>query len=336
VPERVRRLIVHWDFCTLFDRNYLFKGLALHESLLAFAPDFTLHVLCMDDVVHQALSKMRLPSVQLIRLADFEDEDLLRAKSTRSHAEYCWTCTPSLPLYVLDRQPGIESVTYLDADLWFFSDPAPLHAEMHSASVGIIEHRYAPELEHLAGDYGIYNVEFMVFRNDERGRACLAWWRERCLEWCYSRVEDGKFGDQKYLDDWPERFAGVAVLETVGAGLAPWNLRRYSVTKARGTYLVDGQPLVFFHYHSFQIGAGGRRFRPSIPVYRVDRRHRDLLFRPYWSALKRAIRRTQRVLPGYSYGLDGPRIPSSAEVLARRARARLGRPLRSAGHEHQS
>ena len=81
----------------------------------------------------------------------------------------------------------------------------------------------------------IYNVQFMTFRRDARGLEALHWWRDRCIEWCYYRVEDGKLGDQKYLDDWPERFDGVHVLEHPGGGLAPWNVENYELARRNGS-----------------------------------------------------------------------------------------------------
>ena len=36
---------------------------------------------------------------------------------------------------------------------------------------------------------------------------------------CYAYYEDGKFGDQMYLDDWTERFEKVCVSAKLGCGL---------------------------------------------------------------------------------------------------------------------
>ena len=46
--------------------------------------------------------------------------------------------------------------------------------------------------------------------------------------WCYNRFEDGKFGDQKYLDDLGARFSNkVHVLKNKELILAPWNATRF-------------------------------------------------------------------------------------------------------------
>ncbi|MCS7039631.1 MAG: hypothetical protein NZP34_08510 [Caldilineales bacterium] len=244
-----------YAFCTYFDRHYLTRGLALYESLRRHcARPFTLWILCFDDETYAVLSRLNLPSVRLIAQAEFEagDDALAAVKTARSRVEYYWTCTPSLPLYVLAHNPEVNLITYLDADLYFYGDPAPIYDELSDGSILIVEHRYAPEYVSLAATSGIYNVGWMSFRRDVRGLACLSWWRERCLEWCYAHYEDGKFGDQKYLDDWPQRFAGVVVLQHKGAGLAPWNLSQYRLTWCNGRLAVDGQPLIFFHFHNFR------------------------------------------------------------------------------------
>ena len=241
-------------FCTYFDQHYLARGLALYCSLREHCSAFELWVLCMDHVTYQLLEEAGLPGLHPIALEEFErhDEPLRSAKKNRSRIEYYFTCTPSLPLYVLHNWSEVDLITYLDADLFFFASPAPLFEELGIGSIAIIGHRFPPHLRHLE-TYGIYNVGWLSFRRDENALTCLRWWRERCIEWCYDRAEDGRFADQKYLDDWPSRFQNVVVLEHKGANLAPWNVGNYRLSYLKGnTVMVANQPLIFFHVHSLK------------------------------------------------------------------------------------
>lgn len=234
-------------FVTLFDGNFLPAGLCLYESLKRHAGPFRLWVLCMDDIAAERLLALKLPEVSPIRLPEVETDALRRAKADRTTAEYCWTLTPFTPRFVMERDPSAKRVTYLDADLLFFDDPAILLDEFagSGADVLITEHAYAPEYDYSRTN-GVYCVQFITFSNTPPGRGVLEWWQERCLEWCYARLEDGKFGDQKYLDDWPARFGGrVHVLRRKELALGPWNARLYSDA--------GGADPVFFHFHGARL-----------------------------------------------------------------------------------
>src|SRR5262245_24480335 len=240
-------------FCTLFDSNYLAKGLVMLESLHRHAPNAEAYVLCMDDTAHRLLQKFALANTTLLKLSDVEDKDLLRVKSSRSRSEYCWTLSPALCRYVIEADKEADFVVYLDADLMFFSSVDPLFSEMKGASIAITEHRYSAAVEHLLA-FGRFNVQWVVFRRDATGIACLARWRTQCIEWCHAWLEDGRFGDQKYLDEWPERYgAGAHIVSHPGAGVAPWNVFTSAVTAANNGFLIDGRPLVFYHYHGLQM-----------------------------------------------------------------------------------
>lgn len=280
-------------FCTLFDSNYLHYGLALHTSLEQHAPAYHLYVFAFDETCEDLLQQMALPHVTVIGLQAFEDEDLLRVKPTRSKGEYCWTCTPSTIRYVLDTY-GVDHCTYIDSDLYFFSDPTPLVDELGEDSVSLIEHRYSPQYDQTAKS-GKYCVQFMTFRNDTRGREILAWWRNACIEWCYARMEDGKFGDQKYLDDWTTRFQGVRELQHQGGGVAPWNMQQYRLEEAGdGLYVTrydspDRFRLVFFHFHGLKII--NRLFLQWCPHnYLLPGEAERLVYTPYLAALRTSIR----------------------------------------------
>jgi hypothetical protein len=295
------------EFCTLFDSNYLLKGLVLHDTLLRHRPDARLTVYCFDERAERILRALALPGLDTVALADLEhaDPQLLRVKGERSVGEYCWTATPALPLDFFDRRPDATEVTYLDADLAFWSDPAPLFDEMGHASVLITPHRFPPAYRYLE-PLGLYNVQFLTFRRDELALEVLRWWHDRCIEWCYARPEDGRFGDQKYLDEWPARFEGVHVLRHLGA-VAPWNLlgSRIEQRSPDGQVLADGDPLVFFHFHGTSLHSDGRHdLHPT--SYAVSEEQARTLHAPYIEALEAQLERVRQVEPGFDAGVEPP------------------------------
>ena len=291
-----------YNFCTLFDRNYLFKGLALYNSLLKYCDNFKIWILCLDDITYNLFKKMNLKNVELIRLNEFEDEELLKIKNTRSPVEYYWTCTPSLPLYILRKEPVLNMVTYLDADLFFYSNPKPVYDEFGSNSILIVEHRYAPAYAKYEKTSGKYNVQFLIFRNDSKAIECLNWWRKRCLEWCYFKHEDDKLGDQKYLDNWTEKFQGVHVIQHKGAGVAPWNVQKYSIKNKNNQIFIDEQQLIFYHFHQlnilsptrFDLSRGYVLFEDAI----------ELIYKPYIRQINQVINFVSKYEPTFDYGYD--------------------------------
>lgn len=301
-----------YHFCSYFDRHYVARGLALYRSLARHAGAFKLYVLCMDRQAFAAVRDLDLPNLIPISLDQFEqgDDALLAAKANRTLIEYYFTCTPSLPLYVMNHFPDVDVVTYLDADLFFFGDPKPVFDELGDRSVLIARHRFPPGSEDLER-FGIFNVGLLSFRNDESGRACVTWWRERCLEWCYDRVEDGRFADQKYLDDWPTRFDNVVVLQNKGAGLGPWNVAGHERRNDGGSLVVGDDRLIFYHFHALK--------RVSACVYdtglqnygvSMDSSLRTLVYAPY----VRELQDTERQAAAAGIGRR-----SLASVLARSA-----------------
>lgn len=275
-----------FSFCTVLDCNYLTRGLALYTSLRRHCPSFDLFVLCMDGATFETLRHLALEGLRPVPFDDVADEALLEAAEGRTLKELSVTCKSFFTLWLLRRHPEIECLSFLDGDLFFFSNPGALLEQMGDASVAMTEHRFPARLEpETSRDHGVFNGGWVCFRRDARGLACLQDWSERCLAWCFDRVEDGKYGDQKYLEDWPRRFDGVVVLKHKGANLAPWNVEDHSVSRRNGQVFVDAAPVVFYHF------SGLRQVRPwlyqsglMLPAKGALRRW---VYRPYLRTLAR-------------------------------------------------
>jgi len=263
-------------FVTLFNRLFLPQGLALHRSMERHIKDYVLWILCVDDETHDILSKLTLNNVRLLKLSDLETPELLAVKPDRTIGEYCWTLTPFAPRFVFEADLAVQRVTYIDADLWFRKHPKPIFDELDASGkqVLITDHAYAPEYDQSATS-GQYCVQFMTFTQDG-GELVRKWWEERCIEWCFARSEDGKFGDQKYLDDWPERFSdAVYVLGDKELIQGPWNASRYPYSNS-----------LIYHFHKVRITGIGR---VEISNHSLPEVVRENVYKKYFSDLNESI-----------------------------------------------
>lgn len=290
-------------FCTLFDSNYLDKGLALYLSMKKRIDSFRLYIVAFDDRCYEVLSDMRLKNVTLIYWRDIMDVTLWRIKDERTRAEFCWTCTPVIVEYILLKYN--ETVcTYIDADIYFFADPDKAIREIanHGCSVGVVPHRFERNYSNIAQMFnnGKYCIQFNTFINSEEGLLVLREWKEDCLNWCFGRYEDGKFGDQKYVDTWNMKYSCIYESQDLGVGVAPWNLHLYSFDgKKEGKiilrYKENSFPVVFYHFEGMKYLNDGRIFL-HLWNYNVSgtRRKVKLIYGEYFRKLRLIRRHLER------------------------------------------
>lgn len=272
---------MHVNYCTLFDSNYLDKGLALCYSLERVSVDYTLFIFAFDELTHRVLKEKSLPNVYVLREDDLLDEELRGIKRSRSRAEWCWTCSAVSIDFLLNKYE-LDNCVYLDSDLFFFSDPCILVEELiqSEGSVLITEHRFKPGIESflISHLYGKYCVQFNVFINNNEGRRVLSWWKSQCLQDCSINNSYSVYGDQKYQDKFLNNFNGVHVLRNEGGGLAPWNISQYMLGKQDEKLLVINKytgkksVVVFYHFQGLETYSGGL---VNISVYRWSGKGND-------------------------------------------------------------
>ena len=246
----------------MFDSHYLDKGLVLYHSLEQVCDSFILYIFTFDQTAYEVLTEMGLDKAEVIPLEQFETEELLQIKGSRSRGEYCWTCTPVIIEYVLDQYQS-DCCTYIDADLFFYQSPQILLEEFKRSgkSVGLVEHRF-PNTYHgrsQKSKSGKYCVQFNTFANDKVGRDLLKLWRQQCIEECSLE----KCGDQRYLTEWGEKYKQhVHEYQHLGGGVASWNLPSYRIRETnQNLYVVHKgrrYEMVFYHFHGVRYSDDGR------------------------------------------------------------------------------
>jgi hypothetical protein len=262
-------------FVTVLDSVYLPQALSLHRSLERYATDWRLAIVCCDEYSYSILSEIALSSSEIVRVERILTDSHISVRASRSQVEFIWTLTPRAIQWGKETYPHASAVTYIDADLYPICEVDPFFGELNDSGKATLltPHAFSPTLD-FSSVTGKFCVQFQSFA-EGLGSSLLAEWNAQCLRWCGSTPEPGRFGDQKYLDDWlqnhPEDVGTVTHPEWF---LAPWNVERFPWSEA-----------MFYHFHALRITG---RTRVSLGNYRIPRAVMENVYGPYLLELRKS------------------------------------------------
>jgi hypothetical protein len=285
-------------YVTYFDQRYVARAHVMLRSLRRHDPAAEIFVFCFDRHARELTAELGDTKLFLLSPQDLYafDPSLAKCNDRKTNA-FRATHKAAIAWYVLNQRRDLSSVAHIDADTYFFSSPEPLFAEIGSASVALSPHRYVFNQQRTEW-FGRFNAGFIYWRSDRVGVRCLTDYRADCIAWCEPQsMPDGRFMNQGYLSKWPQRYHGVHVIEHPGVNLAPWNVAGVRIGEGR-EILIDGRPLVFFHFSSLIRGPDGvwrsgyTEFGDNIEIVR------RAIYAPYLAEVERAEREIARARPG--------------------------------------
>lgn len=286
---------------TIFDKHHLGRAVCLRQSLNEHAPNAHVRFLCLDQISYDISKKMNLKETTVMKPEDLNDKELLDSRPSRTNPEFASTAKPAFLRFMLNS--GIvgkeDLLVFVDPDFLFYNSPELIFEKAYkSGSIVITPHRFPKRRENEKNVKGTYNAGIVFFKNDESAKKCLEDWRLQCIDWCYLRFEDGKIGDQGYMNDWPKKYKGVYELWDKEVNLSNWNIENYKITKKDGNFFVDEKTLICYHFHGLKIYFNSSN---SLKAYPITVYHTGI-YEKYIEELGSAYKKIQEIESGWQFG----------------------------------
>ena len=350
--EEGRRL----NICTIIARNYVAFARVLAESFKASHPDGNVSVLVIDDptgFIDPAKEPFELLTIDQIGLPDAE-----RMAAWYDVMELSTAVKPWLLRALLER-PGYDSVVYLDPDIRIFKPLEKIEKGLGSHDVVLTPHfdkplprdgRKPAEEDILIA--GSYNLGFIGLRGGKTADELLDWWSERLENDCLNEPEIGRFVDQRWIDLAPGLWPEIDILRDPTYNIAYWNLpTRDLEDDGSGGYLVNGDPLRFFHFSGFDPRQPGElskhQNRIRVEAHQALARicgeyadellghgYREAIDWPYgWNKLPNGVRLDREARRTYRAGVEAGAIGES--IFTEAGAERFAEYQESVGHKDE-
>lgn len=242
--------------------NYIPKVRMLFRSLREHHPEAVLHLALADERT-PLLDLSQEPFDEVLTVADLDIPEWQPWAFCHSIVELATAIKPFFLKRLLERE-DCGQVLYLDPDMVVFSRLDDIINSLADANIVLTPHQTTPEKtlaaimdnEISSLKHGVYNLGFIGVANTPEGHRFAAWWGSRVYHFCRSELHNGLFTDQRWIDLVPAFFDAVAISKSPRHNVATWNLTTRELSRGSdGAFLVDTEPLGFYHFTGFDSGA---------------------------------------------------------------------------------
>jgi hypothetical protein len=219
-----------------------------------FSGNINWHILALTSKCEVNLKKLNMSSTKIYSLSEVKSIDLLKLSQGRKWSEFCFASGPIFLSFLSSLLNDGDILGYVDADCYFFND-INLGLEIFSQEVEIQihEHRFSEDRLEWLQKSGRFNVGLVIGSVGETFKSCLSRWQMQVVEDSSVDVVRGTCGDQKYLDEWPNRYSTLRIMKSHGMGVAPWNINSTKISINGRSVFSNHDPLVFYHFHGLNI-----------------------------------------------------------------------------------
>lgn len=249
---------MHTSTCvfTIASKNYLSQVRTLLASVRQHHPEVqTYLVLCdrVDGYFRPEQESFRTILAEHLGIERFADV---------AFKYNCLELNTAVKPFAIDKffqEYGFDRVIYLDPDIVVYRRLEELFELLEHHDVVLTPHitDFLPDDGCLPDNIrilqtGTNNLGFVAMRHTERVATLVHWWGQQLYDHCRHAIAEGEFVDQKWMDLVLACVESAVLLRHPGYNVAYWNLAQRRISRdADGEYLVNGEPLAFFHFSGF-------------------------------------------------------------------------------------
>lgn len=240
---------------TIISKNYFSFAKTLAESYKKYHPQNDFIIVLVDQAegyVPQTLDC----GAEIVEISKIGLPDLANFIYRYSIMELNTAVKP----FALDHffsSRSYDTLLYIDPDIWIFHPLTEVYSALENASVVLTPHMREPYYDSYHPtdtsilQSGTYNLGFLGLKRGSESRLLLDWWMAKLYRDCVVDIPKGLFVDQKWMDLVPGFIQKHKIIYHPGYNVAYWNLHERRISYDAGTWVVEGKPLVFFHFSGY-------------------------------------------------------------------------------------
>lgn len=262
---------------TICSNNFLSYALTFANSLLVRNPSYKIVIGLADkrtdDIDYAGFGPHEVISMDEVGISNLawmtENYNIVELNTAVKPFYFEYLFKRFSPSHIFFFDPDVFVFDSLDALANYFDDHDVL---LTPHVINPIPKAVYPWENHFL-KHGVYNLGFIGLRNSNNTQVLLKWWQERLETHCFADAVNGLYVDQLWANYIPAFFQNVLISKNPGLNVAFWNLHERRISESGGQILVNGEPLIFFHFSSFDPRVAGALYKTGFSNFEYNDNH---------------------------------------------------------------